>query len=422
MAVSIANEIKKCVDTCPLDRQYIVNRSCQRDECKTKYRFYNSTGIKCFDTCPSNLFFSNTTCVFQCLNNQYVFDQTCVRFCPSSHAIIDERHIAMEQYNCYSGICAKHVAVFKECRASCPPEKFLFNKECKNVCPNNTVIHANRCVKVCPNTHLKVEKTEVAISTWFKQWWSLATDKWVLRNETVETSQCVSQCSERYPLQFHNSCVRKCPKDVPYQINGMCVESCPGNKLNNLTTKVCVDQCAKTVGEFNRSCYSRCPKHIKYIFNARCVSECPSSHPVALEKDRFVCRKSCGDSKLFRDGECIESYLCDDPMFEYNDKCLHRCPEGLVWLGECRHTLVPKIFVGILCFLLLPLIILSRQLLPDFKMAARLVFMSYEMIEEEEKRLIQSESNSKLKEKNRGAEDVISLHELIPHMEDEHTF
>jgi hypothetical protein len=45
-----------------------------------------------------------------------------------------------------------------------------------------------------------------------------------------------------------------------------------------------------------------------------------------------------------------------------------------------------------------------------------------EMIEEEEKQLIQSESNSKLKEKNRGAEDVISLHELIPHMEDEHTF
>ncbi|XP_060557205.1 proprotein convertase subtilisin/kexin type 5-like isoform X2 [Ruditapes philippinarum] len=406
----------KCVNMCPLNRRYIINGSCQSAECKTKYRYYHSSGVKCFDKCPTGLFVSNTTCVLQCLDNQYQFNQTCVHSCPSTH-LINERYITSDLFSCWYSYskCTKRVVKVKECRENCPPEKFLYNGVCLNICPKHTLTLANRCVNNCSITHQKIEEKIISIYKWVLY---SNDNAWEQKVENHETRECVSHCSERHHLQYRNSCLTSCPDDLPFQVNNVCVEKCPENKLTTLTTKVCVDKCASDYGEFNRSCHSNCPQHIKYIFNARCVSECPSSHPVALENDRFVCRKSCGGSKLFRDGECIESYSCDDPMFEYDGWCLRKCPDGFVWFISCQNTLVAKIAIGILTMLLVVLFHLSRHFLLDFITAARLIFKSKEMIVKMEKQLIPSGSNFKLNDIKKATDDEISL--LLPHMEDEH--
>ncbi|XP_053393285.1 uncharacterized protein LOC128555290 isoform X2 [Mercenaria mercenaria] len=347
----------------------------------------------------------------QCPEDLYVLARNCISVCPSTHLIVNNKIIGKEQYNCTNTLCAKGLINVKECREKCPENKFLFNKRCQDICLNNTLIYKNTCVQTCPTSHTYTEPVNISILKWKSDY----SKNWYLTSEKRDGNMCVSKCSNKYPLQINNFCVNKCTDEGPYSLDNKCVENCPENKLTDIKTKQCVDNCANDRGYLNKSCHYNCPEKFRYIFDSRCVSKCPSSDPVALKEERFICRKSCDGSKVFKDGECIYNFECKDPMFAFDGLCIHRCPEGFVWFDNCKNTMPAKTAIPVLVVLLALLFAASRQSLIDFVYVLRLLFVSKEMIKKKEEQLKQPRSRNKNETTER--DDEIPLQDFFLHTE-----
>ncbi|XP_045211434.2 proprotein convertase subtilisin/kexin type 5-like [Mercenaria mercenaria] len=336
-----------CANSCPLNSRFITNGKCRSDSCKTKYKFYTSAGVLCFDKCPNDLFLHNDTCYLQCPDNLYAMGQKCINDCPPTHEVMNEETIVKQYYNCSwrSGLlCTDSLLSVMRCRKECPEKKVLHNGKCLDFCLKSTFMFDNACVTKCPESHPFMQPTLATISKWEE----LTDDSWFLYTENHPVNICTAQCHGDYPLHFENTCFNDCPKPAPYIDQNSCVKNCPGDKMIDIKTKVCVDKCANDRGLFNHSCHYNCPDKKKYIFDAHCVSECPRSHPVAIKENRFICQKSCENEQIFKDGECISKYDCDDPMFVYEGLCLRKCPDAFVWVGSCMDTLGAKIAIAVL--------------------------------------------------------------------------
>lgn len=369
----------KCVDTCPVHLRYIINNTCVSETCSERYKYFSALGIRCFTECPEDLFVINDTCVLQCPDDMFAFGQTCVSECPTTHGFIHEETIGRNENNCTypyfrenGYVCANTVIHVKKCLRRCPDNKFLYKNRCLEFCSNNSYTFNNTCVETCPMSHAFTLPAITRTLVWFD-----LNVEWYLSHVNNSVKICVVDCSEPY-LQFRSECVKSCPSEDPFVFKNVCVDECPGDKLLDEATKMCVDKCARDKGLFNKTCYLKCPSKLKYIHNSECKAECPSSAPVALEKERFICRESCPDSgNLFNEsGDCIYSFACDEPMFEYKGLCISKCLDGFVWFYECHDRMQAIIAIPGLALLFLVMFTCSWQTMKDCHQVFRLVFAS----------------------------------------------
>lgn len=167
------------------------------------------------------------------------------------------------------------------------------------------------------------------------------------------------------------TCVQNCPEESDIIIDDVCTnESCPAKTLKQEegTDIRCVSSCSKDRKLYNGTCVVNCPVDKSHNYNGICVTACPDDKPRALKSGGKECIDNCNDRKLFLEGECIYSYQCDSPMFEFDGACIARCPK--MYRFSTVYACVKETTLRLYCLafaLLLGFIILySRRVLLDY--------------------------------------------------------
>ncbi|XP_045206880.2 uncharacterized protein LOC123559128 [Mercenaria mercenaria] len=193
----------------------------------------------------------------------------------------------------------------------------------------------------CPYTHLYIKQYQIDVKYWN---FSFYRDRYIKTTEYCHVKECVQNCSK---FKSGNSCVEKCPSSRSYLNGDRCLSFCPDDTFADLRDKKCVENC-----------------------------------PNDTIKQGHTCRIICGNNLLYKDGECVHDYECEEKSFEFAGQCLHNCPDGFVWFVSCVNVLAVGLCIPVLFIPTIGLIILGRHIFIDLLTIIRLTFFKEDQLTE----------------------------------------
>ena len=345
-------------------------------ECKSNYYYYYNTNmLKCWSTCPSNMFstivdsegkpiedLSGSTCITECGKNFpkhtygtnvckekcddgefYTLEEpnVCISKCNNTYPYIGEKNECLkvcENKKYYFTMVSGKYKCVSDCKDY---DKFYIKDDpkCYDNCPTSQGFYYynsyHQCLKSCiydasePYYYPQTTYPQPCIST--------NENKYYYENKTIVSScspnyisargsfLCVESCGSK--KIYENYCVSNCPSEAPYiQKNGnivKCVNSCGSNYVI-LFKDECISACPSgySANTTYKICYPNCKFGEKFNIDlGKCETTCPTGNSYYEYTNIFgstyiyVCRKSCmGTNKFVKDG---------------NDKeCVSKCPEN----------------------------------------------------------------------------------------------
>ena len=359
-------------------------------ECKSNYYYYYNTNmLKCWSTCPSNMFstkvdsegkpiedLSGSTCITECGKNFpkhtygtnvckekcddgefYTLEEpnVCISKCNNTYPYIGEKNECLkvcENKKYYFTMVSGKYKCVSDCKDY---DKFYIKDDpkCYDNCPTSQGFYYynsyHQCLKSCiydGNEQYYYPKT-----TYPQPCKSTNENKYYYENKTIVSScspnyisargsfLCVESCGSN--KIYENYCVSDCPSEAPYiQKSGnivKCVNSCGSNYVI-LFKDECISDCPSGYSKNTtyKICYPNCKFGEKFNIDlGKCEATCPTGNSYYEYTNIFgntyiyVCRKSCmGTNKFVKDG---------------NDKeCVSKCPENNNFITFNSNVCVPK--------------------------------------------------------------------------------
>ncbi|KAH3880635.1 hypothetical protein DPMN_004554 [Dreissena polymorpha] len=316
-----------CVTACPDDLPYASKGVCGIGPCTTNYYYNMTTFIRCVNTCDGNDFFRDNECMSVCPNTTFAHNTQCVSVCPSNTLFMK-----VVRTKCENKCPESSLLMYLRCIEKCPNGTYVLNDSCVDYCPPENYVSAyGSCLKECPDHVPYKNETMVKINQWTQSYLG-----WNLVEQNKLLQECVSDCNIKgRPLDLKTStCVASCPATYPYVEDNVCNSKCSNNFItNNKSFGIeCVEKCPNDKFSFNNTCVTECTADAKYEYKGFCFKTCPSESRFGVtENKRNHCIKQCENSKLFLNGQCVYSYECKNPMFEFQEQCLTQCPSGYVY-------------------------------------------------------------------------------------------
>ena len=364
-------------------------------ECKSNYYYYyNNDMLKCWSTCPSNMFsttvdsegkpiedLSGSTCITKCSQDFpkhtygtnvckkecdngefYTLEEpnTCISKCNDTYPYIGEKNECLK-------VCENKMYYFRmvsgkdKCVLNCKDyDKFYIedDPQCYDSCKDKNLYYYNsnhKCLKSC--LYDASEQYYYPKTTYAQPCKSTNENKFYYENKTIVDScgsnyisqdnnyLCVEHCDSKFFYQ--KKCVESCPKEAPYikKINNEineCVNKCDSDQFVILYKNECINPCPEgySTNTTYKICYPNCKHGEKFnIDSGECVTSCPSDIDYYEKTNIFgstyiyVCRKSCmGTNKYIKD--------------EHDKECVSYCPENNNFIKKDSNQCVSKCASG----------------------------------------------------------------------------
>jgi len=363
------------------------------NECYSKhYYYYNTYMLKCWSTCPSDMFstpvdsegkplpdLSGSTCISECGKDYpkhtygtnvckkecdngefYTLEEpnTCISKCNDTYPYIGEKNECLKvcenkKYN-FTMVSGKY-----KCVSDCKKYgKFYIEDDpnCYDSCKDKNLYYYNsnhKCVSSCLYETDQFYYPKPARNPYPQPCKSSNENKFYYENKTIvdncgsnyisQTNNllCVEHCDSKFFYQ--KKCVASCPAEAPYinktndEINE-CISKCGTNQYVILFKNECINSCPAgySINTTYKICYPNCKFGEKFnIDSGQCVTTCPNGNNYYEKTNIFgtpeiyVCRKSCIGTKKFIKDE--------------NDKeCVINCPENNNFIKKDSNQCVSK--------------------------------------------------------------------------------
>ena len=328
-----------CVEKCPLEAPYYVNKSYTLSHKKGKPSIYISKCVakctdedsqykyiieyknQCWKDCntPDGVYqlkLNNNKCFKVCSNPKFFDPETngCVGLCDNT------------KYDRYekSSITDNYV-----CKSSCSvTNKYLNDKECVSSCNSGSFIgKGNKCKTSCGASdglyYIDIGSSGNPIY------------------------KCLFSCPAKDYIYFNGGyeCFKKCPSDKDYFViettenNFQCRISCNNdypyylisdkNTAKNYFTCTNIFPCNENECFYNGKCYSSCFNDLRLKNQSKtCVSSCSPEYnynKINPNGDIIECKKGCGINEYFSGNNCYDYCPNDKRKIGKNKECLSDC-------------------------------------------------------------------------------------------------
>ena len=214
-----------------------------------------------------------------------------------------------------------------------------------------------KCITCKENYYLSYIKKDYCSSCYDKNKENSLYSIWNYKNKKNECLYDNYYCSELIsldkPYMIYNTfeCVESCPNEYKYYLGNYCIKKCNKNKMKSNGVKCecengykillkrkeneikCVSECKGEYYLYNyetNECVKKCPSNIKILFNNTCYKECPILTKQIEKNNILTCECEYNSFEINKNNikyiGCTSSLKCPQNMYNYENKCVEKCP------------------------------------------------------------------------------------------------